>query len=170
MFGFARFGARFTVVLLATVSSVGCYSQQSVDAHAEMRRQKLLEIYPPRVTTKEDVRAKWNVPPQIEASRPLGGWDHHSDGWVRSYGSKAELRIGRQIPKLERYFGADGFFSLCYCWFYYVRRIAFWMPSGSGAVTDIVSAWRFVRCRHPLNFEFPIGRGLPEVRGFKNWP
>ena len=95
------------------------YSQQSVNDHAEMRRQRLLEMYPPRVTTKKDVRAKWSVPPQLEASRPAGGWDSHSEGWARSYGSKAEKRIGRTIPKLERYYGADGMFSLCYCWFYY---------------------------------------------------
>ncbi len=96
-----------------------CYSQKSADDHAEMRRQSLLQMYPPRVTTKKDVCAKWNTTPELEASRPAGGWESHTEGWVRSHGSKAEKRIGRVIPKLERYYGADGMFSLCYCWFYY---------------------------------------------------
>ena len=110
---------RAIVFVAASIMISSCYSQKSFDDHAEMRRQRLLEMYPPRVTTKKDVRAKWNVAPQVEASRPAGGWDSHSEGWVRSYGSKAEKRIGRRIPKLERYYGSDGMFSLCYCWFYY---------------------------------------------------
>ena len=106
-------------LFLATLLSLGCYSQKSFDAHAELRRQQLLEMYPPRVTTRKEVRAKWNAIPKLEESRPPGGWDSHPDGWVRSYGSKAEKRIGRRISKLEQYYGADGVFSLCYCWFYY---------------------------------------------------
>lgn len=109
-------------VIAVVIMISGCYSQKSFDDHAEMRRQRLLEMYPPRVTTKKDVRAKWNVPPEVEASRPKGGWDAHPEGWVRSYGAKAEKRIGRPISKLERYYGADGMFSLCYCWFYYDSR------------------------------------------------
>jgi hypothetical protein len=120
---FAHLGAlRAIVVVVASIMISSCYSQKSFDDHAEKRRQTLLEMYPPRVTTKKDVRAKWSVPPQVEASRPAGGWDSHSEGWVRSYGSNAEKRIGRPIPKLERYYGADGMFSLCYCWFYYDSR------------------------------------------------
>lgn len=113
---------RAIVVVAASVVITSCYSQKSFDDHAEMRKQRLLGMYPPRVTTKMDVRAKWNVSPEVEASRPAGGWDSHPEGWVRFYGSKAEKRIGRTIPKLERYYGADGMFSLCYCWFYYDSR------------------------------------------------
>lgn len=117
---FAHLGTlRAIVIVAASILISSCYSQKSFDDHAEMRRQRLLEMYPPGATTKKDVRAKWNVPPQVEASRPAGGWDSHSEGWVRSYGSRAEKRIGRRIPQLERYYGADGMFSLCYCWFYY---------------------------------------------------
>jgi hypothetical protein len=110
---------RAIVVIWASMMISSCYSQKSFDDHAEMRRQRLLEMYPPRSTMKKDVRAKWKVPPQVEVSRPAGGWESHSEWWIRSYGSKAETRIGRRIPKLERYYGADGMFSLCYCWFYY---------------------------------------------------
>lgn len=109
-------------VIVAIIMISSCYSQKSIDDHAEMRRQRLLEIYPPRVTTKKDVRAKWSVPPQVEVSRPKAGWEAHPEWWIREYGSKAEARIGRTIPKLERYFGADGIFTLCYCWFYYDSR------------------------------------------------
>jgi hypothetical protein len=110
---------RTILVIVASIVISSCYSQKTFDDHAEMRRQRLLEMYPPRVTTKKDIRAKWNTLPQVEASRPTGGWNSHSEGWVRSYGSKAEKRIGRPIAKLERYYGADGMLSLCYCWFYY---------------------------------------------------
>ena len=113
---------RSVLIISASIMISSCYSQKSFGDYAEKRRQTLLEMYPPRVTTKKDVRAKWRLPPQVEASRPAGGWGSHSEGWVRSYGSKAEKRIGRTIPKLERYYGADGMFSLCYCWFYYDSR------------------------------------------------
>lgn len=110
---------RVISVIAVSLITSSCYSLMSFDDYAEMRRQRLLEIYPPRVTTKKEVRAKWSAPPQVEASRPAGGWEVHSDGRIRFYGSSAEKRIGRTIPKLERYFGVDGLNSLCYCWFYY---------------------------------------------------
>jgi hypothetical protein len=120
---FANFRAlRFVMIIAASILISSCYSQKSFDDYAEKRRQTLLNMYPPRATTKKDVRAKWSVPPQVEASRPEGGWGSHPEWWIREYGSKAEKRIGRNIPKLERYFGADGIFSLCYCWFYYDSR------------------------------------------------
>lgn len=120
-FAYPSIPRAISVIALSIVLS-SCFSEKSIDDHVEMRRQRLLEMYPARVTTKKDVRSKWSVPPQVEASRPEGGWGSHTDEWVRSYGSKAEKRIGRAIPKIERYFGADGMFSLCYCWFYYDSR------------------------------------------------
>ena len=111
-------GSSFLVALLLT----GCVSQKSIDDHAEMRRQRLLEMYPVGKTTRKDIEARFKGPPQVRAHRPAAGWEAYPDRWVSSYAVNAEKRINRKIPEAERYFGADGMFSLCYCWFYYDSR------------------------------------------------
>jgi hypothetical protein len=115
-----KFATGRCVTLLAiSVLVVGCYSQQHYDAHNEMRRQRLLEMYPVRKTKQQDIAKRWGHAPQERQSRPKTGWENHSDAWVAKFTANAEKRIGKKITKVERYFGADGMFSLCYCWFYY---------------------------------------------------
>lgn len=88
--------------------------------NAEMRRRQLLEMYPVGKTTREDIQARFgDRNPELRATRPAAGWEAYPNPWVRSYTTKAEQRIHRKIPEVDRYFGADGLFSLCYCWFYF---------------------------------------------------
>jgi len=110
---------RHVALLAISFLVVGCYSQRDYDAHNEMRRQRLLEMYPVRKTTQQDVAKRWGYAPQERQSRPKAGWENHPDAWVAKFTAHAEKRIGKKIAKVERYFGADGMFSLCYCWFYY---------------------------------------------------
>ena len=105
--------------IAACIMITGCYSQKSIDDHAEMRRQRLLEMYPVRKTTQKDVETRFGHPAEVMSTRPAGGWDAEADNWVKTYAARAEVRFGRKIAKVERYIGADGMFSLCYCWFYY---------------------------------------------------
>ena len=107
------------ILALLTLALASCTSQQD---HAEMRRQRLLEMYPVGKTTRKDIATRFGHAPESTATRPARGWEAEQNWWIRSYATKAEKRINRKIPKLERYFGADGLFSLCYCWFYYDSR------------------------------------------------
>lgn len=110
----------FIAVAGCALSLSGCFSTGSQEAYAEKRRQTLLELYPVGKTTQKDVEAKWGERSRkISATRPAKGWETHDDPWVKRFGPKAEKRIGRNIAKLERYYGADGLMSLCYCWYYY---------------------------------------------------
>ena len=111
---------RCAPLLAISILVASCYSQRDDDAHNEMRRQRLLETYPVRKTTRQDVAKRWGHPPQESQLRPKTGWENHPDVWgVAKSTANAEKRIGKKIAKVERYFGADGMFSLCYCWFYY---------------------------------------------------
>jgi hypothetical protein len=108
--------------LLTVVSCMmigGCFSQKSFDDYAETRRQRLLEMYPLRKTSQKDVEARWGFPAQIKSLRPASGWIADPDSSVKTFAMGAEKRIGTKVAKAERYYGADGIFSLCYCWFYY---------------------------------------------------
>lgn len=115
----ARALLRAILVIMACFMITGCYNQKSFDDHVEMRHQRLLKIYPLRKTTRKDVEAKWRFPAQVKVDRPAAGWDAEPDNWVKTYTTKAEARIEKKIARVERYYGADGIFSLCYCWFYY---------------------------------------------------
>lgn len=110
---------RYASLLAISMLVVSCYSQRDYDAHNEMRRQRLLQMYPVRKTTRQDVAKRWNSTPEKSATRPKAGWKTHPDTLVAEFTENAEKRIGKKIAKVERYFGADGMFSLCYCWFYY---------------------------------------------------
>jgi hypothetical protein len=118
-----NFGKQRLIFIAAAgcaLSLSGCFSAASLDTYAEKRRQTLLILYPVGKTTQKDVEAKWSKGSRvISATRPHKGWGSHEDPWVKRFGPKAEKRTGRKIAELERYFGPDGFFSLCYCWYYY---------------------------------------------------
>ena len=108
---------RCVPLLVIYILVTGCSSPGSYDTG--IRRQRLLEMYPVRKTTQQDVAKRWKDSPEKSAVRPKDGWKTHPDTSVAEFTAHAEKRIGKKIAKVERYFGADGMFSLCYCWFYY---------------------------------------------------
>ena len=107
------------MAIFAALFLTSCGTTQSQEEYAESRRQTLLQMYPVKKTTRKDVETKFGYPPQVRENRPPGGWQKHDNPWIARYASRAEKRINKTIPKLDRYFGGDGLFSVCYCWFYF---------------------------------------------------
>src|SRR5437867_2786498 len=108
---------RLTFILFALVISSGCVSYER---HAEARRQRLLSLYPPGISTRADVQARWGrINPEISELRPAGGWAECRLPFVRERCATSERRTGKQVERCDLYWGPDGLVSLCYCWFYY---------------------------------------------------
>lgn len=112
---------------LAVLVLAGCSSSKYDPVY---RRQKLLEIYPLGTTTRADVVARWSgKKPDFSIERPAGGWSalaplsingrQANVAFLIDQALVAEKRSGVLVHRLERFWGADGMFSLCYCWFYY---------------------------------------------------
>jgi hypothetical protein len=108
------------VLVLVTASS--CSPFESTEAYEARRRSRLLEMYPLRTTTRADVEKRFSHKPESTFQRPAKGWEAHENHLAAFYGARAEKRIGKKIPLADHYYGADGLFSLCYCWFYFDHR------------------------------------------------
>ena len=109
----------FAIIGIAGLSllQAGCTSYEQM---AEQRSQRLLGIYPPVVTTRDDVRKKWgNTKPDIVETRPATGWVACANKAVQSWVQSAELRTGKQVAACDSYWGPDGLLSLCRCWFFF---------------------------------------------------
>jgi hypothetical protein len=105
-----------TIVLLAFCSLlIGCMSPEQIKAE---RRQRLLEMYPPGKTTREDVQKRWDMHrPDLSVVRPAAGWSECKTGWIRAFVENSERRTGKSVYRFDRYWGPDGVLSLCWCWF-----------------------------------------------------
>ena len=117
--------------MVVAASAGGCTPRGEYDP--TIRRERLLAIYPPGQTSREDVRKRWQpIEPEFKATKPADGWSaeftviHRSGAWesaspavVRTYVMASEQRTGKPVESLECYVGPDGWFGLCYCWFYY---------------------------------------------------
>ncbi len=91
--------------------------------HTEKRNAILLTIYPPGITTREDVQKKWEpITAQIIADRPVEGWAEFPNSCISSRAIKVEKMSRNRVYLLEKYWGPDGFFDLCYCWFFYDKE------------------------------------------------
>jgi hypothetical protein len=96
----------------------GCTS--SADYDPKVRRERLLAIYPPGQTMREDVQKKWApIKPEFTAVRPSDGWESLDEPRVRTRVASSERRTGRAVWRVDCYVGPDGLLGLCYCWFYY---------------------------------------------------
>jgi len=120
---------------LCVVGNAGCAPAGYYDP--KVRREQLLELYPPRQASREDVHKRWGqTQPVFTAFRPAGGWaaeftvanrrsgsDSADPPAVRKYVAASEGRTGKSVQSLECYVGVEGYgfftFTLCYCWFYY---------------------------------------------------
>lgn len=77
-------------------------------------------MYPPGTTTRADVQKRWNnsEPNEFEV-RPAGGWDSSPHREMAAHVAGIEKRNGKTVSRWERRMGADGWFSLSNCWYYY---------------------------------------------------
>src|SRR3954452_19151209 len=113
----SRFGLLRTFVILATltVAVAGCSSPAHYDP--KIRRERLLAIYPPGQTFREDVRQRWApLTPEFTAVRPADGWGSLDKAGVPEHVAASERRTGRPVWRVDCYMGPDGFLGLCYCW------------------------------------------------------
>lgn len=97
--------------------STGCASYPEI---AEAHRQRLLKIYPLHLTTRSEVASRWApTKPELSYERPPTGWLALGTDYVGKKADAVEKTIAGHVARVERYFGVDGLFSLCRCWFYY---------------------------------------------------
>lgn len=114
----ALFRRTIITAMLMAVAVGGCAS--TADYDPTIRRERLLAMYPPVQTSRKDVQKRWQgVAPELTALRPAGGWAALDEPRVREHVAASEQRVGKPVRRVDRYFGADGMFGLCYCWFYY---------------------------------------------------
>ena len=87
----------------------------------EYRTEVLRELYPAGVTSRDDVRERWNGSgPLLTAWRPYRGWVSSSETAAAERALEVAERTGLQVELVERYWGADGISGgLCYCWYFY---------------------------------------------------
>ena len=103
-------------IAILAFALAGCESYQQ---HAADRTEKLREIYPTGMS-KREVQAKWEpIKPDFSASRPFDGWDSNRNTYIAKKLNEVESRTGKKIESTDRYWGADGLSSLCYCWYFY---------------------------------------------------
>ena len=103
-----------TLVALSFVLT-GC---MSYDEYVAKRTAGLRKMYPAGMT-RDEVQSKWNSQPDFSVSRPAGGWNAHTNKYLADVIIAEEASTGKRIEFVERYWGADGLFSLAYCWYYY---------------------------------------------------
>lgn len=102
--------------LLLAFCFAGC---TSYEVHAARRSEELRRIYPIGIT-RSDVQNKWGASrPDFTALRPAGGWESEPDRFISKQLLLVESRTKKDVIRVDRYWGADGFMSLCYCWYYF---------------------------------------------------
>jgi hypothetical protein len=103
-------------LLLFTLN--GCAYYQD---HTAQRTEQLRRIYPAGMS-REEVRAKWNnrgLKPDFSASRPTNGWGSYPNQYLGQAMKDLEAKSGKEIEIVDRYWGPDGWMSLCNCWYYF---------------------------------------------------
>ncbi len=119
----------FAFILILGFMLTAC---ASIQEHAAKRTSRLREAYPPG-TSKEEVQSRWGqIKPDFSASRPVVGWAGHPNSYIAKKLADMETTTGKRIEVIDRYWGPDGFMSLCYCWYFY---------DSSGRIVDV--EWQY---------------------------
>lgn len=109
-----------STAVVASTMLLAVTSCRSPEVDERERSAELRQLYPPGSTTRADVQAKWeSAEPGISVVRPAAGWQACPNESVRDRVLEVEARTWESVLLAERYWGPDGLFSLCYCWFYY---------------------------------------------------
>jgi hypothetical protein len=104
------------LILLAWLTVTGCVSYQE---HAAKRTDGLRLMYPPGMS-KQEVQAKWGqTKPDLSVPRPANGWDAYPNQYLAKKLKDVEAKARKEVAFLDRYWGPDGLWSLCYCWYFY---------------------------------------------------
>ncbi|MDD3276299.1 MAG: hypothetical protein PHP93_04530 [Kiritimatiellales bacterium] len=113
---FAKYVTCFAgIVIIALLSSCTSYNQYIVNKH-----QMLLDAYPPGMTSRSEVAARWSpVLPDLSMERPVDGWTVKKEPFIAQRLDAIEKKTNRIVARFDRYYGVDGFLSLCRCWFFF---------------------------------------------------
>jgi hypothetical protein len=108
-----------SLILLLLVAFFGASGCVSHNEYAARRTAQLREIYPAGMT-RESIQTRWGqTKPEFSATRPANGWSTYTNQVIAKQLMALETATGKNIQSLEQYWGPDGLFSLCYCWFFY---------------------------------------------------
>ena len=70
--------------------------------------------------SREEVQARWGqIKPDFSASCPTNGWDSHPNQYISKKLKDVEASNGKKVESVDRYWGPDGWMSLCYGWYFY---------------------------------------------------
>lgn len=91
----------------------------SADEYAAQRRVQLLELHPPG-TPRTRIHAEFGGSrPELSLTRPEAGWRACENAAVGARVLASVKRTGEAVARVERWYLPDGFFSLCWVWFYF---------------------------------------------------
>ncbi len=114
--------AFWLIVLVAAIACPGCTAPRIMDK--TYRTDKLREMYPAGITSREDVQTRLQLKPDLSAKRPETSWVHHANAVLAHKMPALEEKQGTKLFLAERYLVPDprssfDLFSLCNMWFYY---------------------------------------------------
>jgi hypothetical protein len=104
------------LVLAALVALAAC---ASADEYAAERRVRLLELHPPGTPRAQIHKEFGGTEPDFSLTRPEAGWRTFESATIGARALASVKRTGEAVARVERWYMPDGFFSLCYVWFYY---------------------------------------------------
>lgn len=112
--------SRAHVTILLSGLLLALCSCATYEEIAAKRRERLLESYPPQITTREMVAARWApIMPELSYTKPREGWVSQEPRYAGEHVRAREKVLKQSIASFERYYGPDGLLGLCRCWFYY---------------------------------------------------
>ncbi len=115
----------FYLLLIIAMVISGCIRPNMYDK--AYRTNMLREMYPPEITSREDIHKKIESKPVLLERRPVAGWKNHGDISMAQNIQEIEKTSSKEIQYVEMYLLPDpkssfDFFSLCRIWFYYDSR------------------------------------------------
>ena len=112
-------------LLPALFALVACNSQEKAAAYHAEKKARLVSAFPAGMSRSEvharlrsDAQGQAQVPGN-SGTRPATGWSAEPPVPDGTWCAAVEARTGRTVASFERYSMVDGFFSLCYYWFYF---------------------------------------------------
>jgi len=111
---FCKMKPILALIVLVCLTITGCVSHYPANRTARLR-----QIYPPGMP-RQEVQTKWGqIKPEFSAVRPPDGWEAYQDQYISKKLKNVEVTSGKKVDSVDRYWGPDGWLSLCYCWYFY---------------------------------------------------
>jgi hypothetical protein len=102
--------------LVALLVLAACTSSAE---YAAEKREQLLDLHPPGTPRAKIHEEFGGSEPAFSYTRPEAGWRAFEPAAIGARVLASVKRTGESVARVERWYMPDGFFSLCYVWFYY---------------------------------------------------